>query len=64
MSFWSGLREHGANVPDDVAGSRSFLSDAFDCRPRFFQVWRVAREPHHAGIGIGDDCGQRLVYLV
>ena len=51
-------------MPDYVAGARSLLSDAVHRRARFLQIGRVARKPHHAGIGVGDDGGERLVHFV
>ena len=51
-------------MPHYIAGARSLLGDGIHGRTRLFQIGRIAGEPHHAGVGVGDHGGERLIYFV
>jgi hypothetical protein len=54
MVFFNSARIRAITVPDNAA----------EGLPRLIEVWHRYREPAQAGVGVGDDSGQRLVYLV
>ena len=60
----SALPEEQARPADDVRRARSVLHDAHRGRARFREIRGLPREPVQAGVGVGDDRGDRLVHLV
>ena len=59
-----GVLEQGADVAHDIGGGIGVMDDALHGFLRALEIWRNRREPALAGIGVGDDRGQRLVHLM
>src|ERR1700722_2882313 len=50
--------------PDYLARTIAIFEDPLHGTACFGQVWCFALEPAQAGLGVRDDAGKRLVYLV
>ncbi len=59
-----GLFEECADAPDDLGGAVAVADDAFGGEVGLEQIRRLGEEPAAAGMGVGDDRGQRLVDLM
>ena len=52
------------HAPDHLAGPDAAVDDPFRRAPRSCQVGNIAAKPAQAGLGVGDDGGERLVHLM
>ena len=59
-----GLLEHGADAAHDIGGGVGVTDDPLGRDLRALEVRGFRGQPPVAGVGVGDDRGQRLVHLV
>ncbi len=62
--LWRRLLDEGAYAANDIAGSKAVLDDGIERPPDLPQVRRVAAEPAHRHLGVGDRGGHGLVHFM
>jgi hypothetical protein len=63
-SLGVGLYRQRADTLDHLHRPIAIVDDPLQGATRFNQVGSSAIEPAQAGLGVGDDCGERLVHFV